>query len=112
MSRSSACENSRPGHENAVAFGGAAADAAAQLVQLRQTEALGMFDHHDRGIGHVNADFDDGSCYEHVDFAALKAAHDDFLIVGIEAAMEQTHAKPGERTRAELLVHLDSGLQS
>ena len=42
----------------------AAPDAAAQLVQLRQAEALGMLDHHDRGLGHVDADFDHGGGHQ------------------------------------------------
>src|SRR5205807_1164020 len=36
----------------------AAADPAAQLVQLREAEALGMLDHHDRRGGDVDADLD------------------------------------------------------
>ena len=32
--------------------------AAAQLVQLGQAESLGPFDRHQRGVGHVDADFD------------------------------------------------------
>ena len=40
----------------------AAADAPAQLVQLRQAEALGLFDHHDRRFRHVDADFDHRCC--------------------------------------------------
>ena len=37
----------------------ATADAPAQLMQLCETEALGVLDHHDRGGRHVHADFDD-----------------------------------------------------
>ena len=39
---------------------GAAADAAAQLVKLRQAEAFGVLDHHDRRRWHVYADLDHG----------------------------------------------------
>ena len=38
----------------------AAADAAAQLVQLRQAEPLRVLDHHHRRVRHVDADLDDG----------------------------------------------------
>ena len=55
------------GHEDAVAFGGAAADAAAELVELREAEALGVVDDHDGGVGDVDADFDDGGGDEDVD---------------------------------------------
>ena len=37
----------------------AAPDATAQLVKLRETEALGMLDHHQAGVGHIDADLDD-----------------------------------------------------
>src|SRR5450759_2234591 len=37
---------------------GPAPDASAQLMQLRQSKALGVFDHHDCGFRHVDADLD------------------------------------------------------
>ena len=37
---------------------GAAADAAAQLMKLRQAEPLGVLDHHHACLGHIDADFD------------------------------------------------------
>ena len=91
--------DARPGDEDAVAFGCATADAAAKLVQLREAEALGMFDHHDGGVGNVDADFDDGGGDQHVDLAALEAAHDDFLLVGVEAAMQQADAQARQADR-------------
>ena len=97
--------------EDAVALGRAAAHAPAQLVQLRQAEALGVLHHHDGGVGNVDADFDDRGGDQHIDFAALEAAHDDFFFVGVEAAVEQADAQAGERTRAQLFVHLDGGLE-
>ena len=48
---------------------GAAADASAQLVQLRQAEALRVVDHHDAGFRHIDADFDDGGGDEQADLA-------------------------------------------
>ncbi len=48
--------------------GGAPADPAAQLMELGETEALGMLDDHDGGLGHVDAHLDhrgryqDGQC--------------------------------------------------
>ena len=43
-----------------------APDAAAQLVQLRQAEALGMLDHHQRGVRHIDTDFDHGSGHQNM----------------------------------------------
>jgi len=45
--------------QNAMRFLRAAADAAAQLVQLRKTETFCVFNHHNRGVGNVHTDFDD-----------------------------------------------------
>ena len=58
--------------QDARALRGAAPDAPAQLMQLRQPEALGVLDHHDRRVGHVHADLDDGRRDQHVDVAARR----------------------------------------
>jgi len=97
------------GHEDAVAFGGAAADATAELVHLGHAEALGVFDDHDAGVGDVDADLDDGSGDEDVDLAALKLAHRDLLVVGGEASMEEADAEVVEGTVAEVFEHFGGG---
>ena len=76
-------------------------------MQLRQAEALRVLDHHHRRVGHIDAHLDDRGGYQHVDFAALKAAHDDFLLVGLQPPVQQAHAQAGQRPRAQLFVHLD-----
>ena len=53
--------------EDAERLFGAAADSAAQLVQLRETEALRVLDHHHRRVGHVDADLDHGRSDEQID---------------------------------------------
>src|SRR5688500_18104524 len=45
--------------QDAVRVPLAAADPSAELVQLREAEALGVLHHHHRGVGHVHADLDD-----------------------------------------------------
>jgi hypothetical protein len=52
--------------EDAGAFCGAAADASAKLVKLGQAEALGVFDDHHGGVGHVHAHLDHRGGYEDV----------------------------------------------
>ena len=52
----------------------AAADAAAQLVQLREAEHVRVEDHHDGRGGHVDADLDDGRRDEHGGLAGAKSA--------------------------------------
>ena len=47
------------GDEQAVRLLGAPADAAAELVELREPEAVGLLDDHHRRVRHVHADFDE-----------------------------------------------------
>ena len=51
-----------------------AADAPAQLVELREPEALGVLDDHHRRVGHVDAHLDHRRRHEHVDLARRKRA--------------------------------------
>ena len=37
-----------------------ASHAPAELMQLRQAKALGLLDHHDRGVRHIHANFEAG----------------------------------------------------
>ena len=52
----------------------AAADPAAQLVQLRQPEALGLLDQHHRRVRHVDADLDHARRHQHVGLAGGERA--------------------------------------
>ena len=80
-------------------------------MQLRQPEALGVFDHHDAGVGYVYADLDDRGRNEHIDLAALKAAHDDLLLVGVESPMQQPEPQAAQVGAPQVLVHLCRRLQ-
>ena len=60
----------RPRDEQAVRLLAPAPDAAAQLVQLREAEAVGLLDDHDRRVRDVDADLDHGRGDEDVELAA------------------------------------------
>lgn len=77
------------GKEEAVALVGAAADASAELVELGDAEAFGLLDDHDGGIGHVDADFDDCGCNEHLSLAFAKAVHDGVAVFAFHASVEE-----------------------
>src|SRR5215469_4612350 len=49
------------GHQDAIRFCAASADAAPQLVKLCQSEALRVLDDHDSSIRYINANFNDRS---------------------------------------------------
>ncbi len=67
------------GDEQAIALVGTAADAAAELMELREAEALGMIDDHEGGVGDVDADLDDSGRDEDVKIAARELAHGDLF---------------------------------
>ena len=64
----------RPRDQQAVRLLGAAADAAAQLVELREAEPVGLLDDHDRRVRDVDADLDHRRRDEHVELALLERA--------------------------------------
>ena len=67
----------RIGHEQvAVRAPVRAADAAAQLVELREAEVVGAIDEHRVRVRHVEPRLDDHRRDEHVDLAAHELAHD------------------------------------
>ena len=47
-------------HQHAVGIFLAASHSAAELVQSSQSETVRVLHHHDCGVGHVDADFNDG----------------------------------------------------
>ena len=55
-----------------MALGGATTDPPAQLVQLGQSELLGIFDEHECGLRHINAHLDDRSGDQSLDSAGAE----------------------------------------
>src|SRR3954452_3116979 len=98
------------GDQDAVALRRAAADAAAKLVELGETETLGLLDEHQGGVAYVHADFDDRGGHEDLDRALLKLLHGRFLLVGGEAAVHEADGDVREDLAREVLVHLLRGL--
>jgi hypothetical protein len=77
------------GHgEEAVARVRAPPDATAQLVELRQAEAIGVLDRDHRRVRDVDADLDHGRRHEHVEAAGREAPHDAVLLVGLHATVQ------------------------
>ena len=75
----------------------AAADAAAQLVQLGDAEPVGVEDHHHGRVGDVDADLDDGGGDEHVDVAGGEGLHHPVLVLGRHPAVQHLDAQAGQR---------------
>ncbi len=99
------------GEQHAEGLLGAATDAPAQLVELREAEALGVLDDHDRGVRHVNADLDHGRRDEHLYLAADEAAHHLFLLGGLHPAVQEADGEVREDAVAQVLEHARRVLQ-
>ena len=67
----------------------AAPYAPAQLVQLGQAETVGVFDYHQRGIWHVNANFYNRSADKCFYFTGSKIFHHRFFFGRLHFAMQQ-----------------------
>ena len=81
------------GDEDAVRAVGAAADPAAQLVQLGQPEAIGIEDEHHRRLGHVHADLDHRRAHDEIDLASAKPVHDLIALPGRHLSMDDADAR-------------------
>ncbi len=84
----------------------ASADTTAELMELRDAEALGVADDHHRGVRYVNAHLDDRRGDQDVQHTRGKPAHDVRLFVGRETAVQHADLQGRERARGQLLVHL------
>ena len=54
------------GEHRAITRMSTAGDPAAHLMKLSQSKSLGSRDRHQRGVGHVDADFDDARGHQHL----------------------------------------------
>ena len=98
--------------QHARALRGAAADAPAQLMQLREAEALGVLDHHQRRVRHVDADLDHGRRHQHVDLAARRTrAIAAAFSSRLHAAVQQPDARAPGSVARQLGVQRDRRLQ-
>src|ERR1700722_5508509 len=63
------------GDQNAGRFCRAPANTSAELMEWGETEAIGVLDDHDGGVGNVHADLDDGSRDQKLNLVAAEAFH-------------------------------------
>src|SRR5262249_43498164 len=75
--------------EQAGRAAGAAADASAQLVELGKTEALGMLDHHDGRLRHVDTDLDHGGGNQKPRVAGREKLHGAILVGALHLAVHE-----------------------
>ena len=58
-------------------------------MQLRQAETLGVLDHHDRRLGHVDADLDHRGGDQDLGFALRKGLHRRVLVAALHLAVDE-----------------------
>ncbi len=80
-------------------------------MQLRETEAVGVLDDHDRRVGNIDADLDHGRRHEHVDVAGAERVHHRFLLARRQLPVEQTEAETRELLLSQTLELLGGGFR-
>src|SRR4029077_18411914 len=103
--------NLSSGHQDTVGLGRSATDSTTELMELRQPEAFGVFNDHDRGVGHIDTDFDHRSSNQNIDLAFLEQPHGLILQIGVEAAVQEAYPQIGEHSLVQLLIHFDRGFE-
>ena len=81
------------GKEDAVGLRRAAPDAAPELVELAQTEAVCVLHHHQGRVRHVHAHLDHGGRNQNIIAAVRKGAHDLVLLGALHPPVDQGHAQ-------------------
>ena len=100
-----------PAGEQAQAGMLAAADPAAQLMQLADAEPVGVHHQHHGRVGHVDADLDDGGAHQHIDLAGAEGRHHGVLLVGRQPPVHQPQpqTRPAARTQPGVQASAVSG---
>jgi len=80
-------------------------------MELRETEPLGVLDHHDRGVGDVDTYFHDRGGDENLHFVFAETLHDFIFFFAGEAAMQEAEAQFGKNLAGEALVFFHGGFQ-
>ncbi len=86
------------GREEEVGVGllGGAADAATELIEVGEAEAVGAVNKDGVDVGHINAAFDDGGGDEDVGAAVEEVGEGAFDVVFVHAAVGAKHAQAGQ----------------
>ena len=77
--------------------------AAAQLVQLGQPVAFGVFDEHQCGIGYIDAHFDDRGRHQHVNAPLTESFHRRVRLGLVHASMELGQPQVGKHVAGQPL---------
>ena len=82
--------------EGAHAARMAATNTPSQLMELGKAESFGMFNHHHRRIGDIDADLDDDGGDEDIDLSCTKTIHGRFAVLSAETSVDDVQARAFE----------------
>ena len=60
-------------------------------MQLAQAKTFGMLNHHQAGVGHINADFNDRGADQNAHQAFIEQCHHGLFLKGRHAGMQQAN---------------------
>ena len=81
-------------HKNTIGLDLSSPDPSAQLVQLSQTEPLGVFNHHDSSIRNIDAHFYDCRGNKDLYISFRKALHDFLFFIRWHPAVQSRNFEP------------------
>src|SRR5690606_1186650 len=87
-------------HKNTERLFGSPAYTAPQLMQLGETKSLGIFDHHDGGIGYVDTDLNNGCGNHDLRFVPDKTLHLKLVVLHRHFAVNDADLILWQRTLA------------
>ena len=79
------------GHQNAESRVLTTPDSSSELMELRETESLGMLDHHEGSAGNIDTHFDYSCRDKHLNFTRPELAHEPAFFLHIEPTVHQHH---------------------
>ena len=82
-------------------------------MQGAQAIPLGVFNDHDRGVGHIHAHLDDRGGDEGVQPPGLEILHNGGFLLGLELAVHQAHPPLGQQGLGNVFIdeiHLPPGV--
>ena len=94
-----------------VGLGLAAANPSAELMKLGQTEPFRIFNHHHRSIRHIDADFDNGRGYEHLNLIIPEPLHNRILPGAVHLSVKIFHTNMGRQNIFQPVRIVDDILQ-
>jgi hypothetical protein len=97
------CGEVHVGRKHAIRVVRATADATAQLMELRETEAFRALDQHHGCVRDVDAHLHDGRRDQHLSLAVAESRHRLFLLQGLHVAVDEANGEVWEDVLRETL---------